>query len=97
MTTERVYVLTVDGRAILLFSALTLAEARQLPEEQWLRDDLSLLRSNTVPLWDGSSPLGLRPATTDEEDLFTARREVASDDDGSLFMVYLVELDDARP
>jgi hypothetical protein len=61
-----VFTLEVDGRATLTFEASGARQAQQICKEAWLRDDLTLFRSNGVPLGTVSSKLAVRPATSEE-------------------------------
>lgn len=73
--------------------------AQALLDDPDLRDDLTMLRSGGVPLWDGLQALELRPATQDEiaefDDTFAADEE-PDDDDGGASLVFLLDLDESH-
>ena len=88
----RVFTLEVDGRPILAFEAGTASEAKQLCNESWLKDDLTLLKSSGAPLSTDQSKLSVRPATAEETIVFGHAAEVAKPSE-DLLLAYLVELD----
>jgi len=90
---ETVFTLEVAGQAVLMFQALTTQEAKALPREQWIRDDLRDAYSNGAPIWDGKEKLSVRRANPDEAARFSKAITGAEDDSGDLVLVYLVELD----
>jgi hypothetical protein len=74
--------------------------ANALLDDPDLRDDLTMLRSGGVQLWDGLQPLVLRAATQDEiaefDDTFAADEEPDEDDDGGASLVFLLDLDESH-
>jgi hypothetical protein len=90
---ETVYALEVAGQPVLMFQAMSHQEARGLPREQWLRDDLREVHSNGAPVWDGKAKLTVRRANLDEAARFSETIVGAADDSGDLVLVYLIELD----
>ncbi len=66
----------------------------EICHEQWLKEDLTDLRSNGVPLWDGKARLRSRHAGETEAELY---RQAAQAQEGpsrdDMLLVYLVELD----
>lgn len=89
---SRIWVLEVDRAATLAFEAKNHAEARELANEGWLRDDLAEHTSNGSPLLAAESRLSVRSA--DEAEVAAYRegaRSAAKSDD--LLLVYLVPLD----
>jgi hypothetical protein len=88
----RIFTLEVDGRPTLAFEASGAKEARQLCQEPWLHNDLSILTSGGVRLRTAESELAVRPASPDEATVFAlvADRMKPSDD---MTLAYLVDLD----
>ena len=88
-----IFTLGIGGRPILTFEAKNLREARELCREQWLREDVARLRSNGIPLWDGSAALRSRTSSEAECEVYReAAKSVEAGADG-LLLAYLVELD----
>jgi hypothetical protein len=88
-----IFTLDIGGRPVLAFEAKNLREAWELCHEQWLREDVARLRSNGIPLWDGSATLRSRSASEAEREVYReAAKSVESPTDG-LVLAYLVELD----
>jgi hypothetical protein len=88
-----IFTLDIGGRPILTFEAKNLREAWELCHEQWLREDVARLRSNGIPLWDGSATLRSRSSSETECEVYReAAKGVESPTDG-LVLAYLVELD----
>jgi hypothetical protein len=90
---DTVYALGVAGRPALTFQAMSYQEARSLPRDRWLREDLQEAHSNGAPVWDGKAKLTVRRASHDEAKRFTDTIVDASDGSGDLVLIYLVELD----
>jgi len=90
---DTVYALEVAGRPVLMFQAMSHQEARSLPRERWLREDLQEAHSNGAPVWDGKAKLTIRRASQIEAKHFTDTIVEASDRSGDLVLVYLIELD----
>ena len=67
---SRVFTLEVDGRPILAFEASGTKEARQLCQESWLHNDLSILTSGGFRLRTAKSNLSVRLASPDEATVF---------------------------
>ncbi|HEY2444105.1 MAG TPA: hypothetical protein VGI20_00005, partial [Rhizomicrobium sp.] len=70
-----IFVLEIKGTAILAFEADNLDDARTYAANAGEREDLSELRSNGAPLWNGKDEIGVRLATDSEADLFEKQRE----------------------
>jgi hypothetical protein len=93
-----IYVLEINGAAVLAFEADDDVEARAYAADPEDLEDLTVLTSNGVPLWNGKDVIGVRTATDAEADLFEEQRgedweeEVHADDED--FVVYLVPLDE---
>ena len=89
-----VFALDVDGKPTLTFEATSTQEARELCNQEWLRADLSLKKSNGSPLCGLDSKLSVRRATADEVEVFYQSAETATTPSDELLLAYLVELDD---
>ena len=87
---SRVFTLEVDGRATLTFEASGTRQAQQICKEAWLRDDLTLFRSNGIQLATVGARLSVRLATPEEITVFEQASPEPSDD---MVLAYLVELD----
>jgi hypothetical protein len=89
----------VAGTTAIAVTDASEEAANALLDDPDLRDDLTMLRSGGVPLWDGLQALVLRPATQDEiadfDDTFAADEEPDDDDDGAS-LVFLLDLDDSH-
>src|SRR5262249_11948116 len=57
-----VYVADIKGRGIAAFHADNGAEAERLARDRIFRDDLMVLASNGLPLWDGVTGIQVRQA-----------------------------------
>jgi hypothetical protein len=90
-----VFTIDVGDSPTVTFEAQNLRKARELCQEQWLRDDLTEARSGGVPLWDGKATLRARSASPDETALFAEAKGAGQPSDGLMF-VYLVELDGSK-
>jgi hypothetical protein len=91
----RVFVLEINGNAVLAFEAATMREAMELGRETWLRSELAQLMSNDAPLWDSKAPIRARTAFPEEAEIF--RRAAKDGDIDDLHIVYLIELDRVPP
>lgn len=87
----RIFVLLAGDRPVLAFEARNTAEARELCSEPWLLDDLSSLKSEGRPVWNGQDKISVRPASADEVSLF--READGTGDSEEILLVYLVALD----
>lgn len=83
---RRVFALDVDGRPTLAFEARNQLEARELCKEAWLRDDLTSLNSNGVPLCGAKSKLSVRLAEAEEAVLFGQAAKAAANPSGDLVL-----------
>jgi hypothetical protein len=94
------FTLEIKGKAIVVTNA-TQDEAAGLFESEEFKEDLKTLTSEGQPLWDGSAPLTVRPASEDEVDSFDEAMndeeyedaDDADDDDEPIDVVFLVEID----
>ena len=57
-----VFVLEIEGSAILAFKAATFRQANELGKEDWLQEDLKRMTVGYRPLWDGKAPIKVRRA-----------------------------------
>jgi hypothetical protein len=93
-----IFVLEIKGTAVLAFEADNMDDARAYAGNAEERDDLTELRSNGAPLWNGKDDIAVRSATDAETDLFEAQRKADWEDephaDSEDFVVYLVDLDE---
>jgi hypothetical protein len=90
-----IFTLEIGGNAVLTFEAKNLREAWEVCHEQWLHEDISGLRSNETPLWDGKAALRSRYATEAEIAVYRKAAVDAGPSPDDLVLVYLVELDGA--
>jgi hypothetical protein len=88
----RVFTLEVDGRPTLAFEASRTREAQEICKGEWLRDDLIVLSSGSVPICGDRSKLSVRPATDEEFVIYEQAAEMAKPSDG-MVLAYLIELD----
>jgi hypothetical protein len=72
-----VYVAEIKGRGIAAFHADTGSEAERVVRDRVFRDDLMVLASGGLPLWDGVTDIEVRPARPDEEAKWRASRAKA--------------------
>ena len=72
-----VYVAEIKGRGIAAFHADNGAEAERLVRDRVFRDDLMVLASNGLPLWDGVADIQVRQALPGEEAKWRASRAKA--------------------
>lgn len=93
-----VYVLEIDGRAILAMGAMNRDDAEMRVEEEDFRAGLMILETDGMPLWDGSAELFLRDPFPEELAKFEGIRAQESDYPGEIdeedFVVYLLPLTD---
>lgn len=93
-----IFVLEIKGTAVLAFDADDADDARAYAESAAEEEDLTELRSNGAPLWNGKDAIGVRPATDAETDQFEEQRKTDWEDephaDREDFIVYLVPLDE---
>ena len=89
---SRIFTIEIGDTPTLMFEAQNMREAQELCREQWLKDDLAVAKSHSIPLWDGKAKLRARIALPDESALFTEAKNNGQPSDG-LMLVYLVKLD----
>jgi hypothetical protein len=93
------FTLEIKGTAIAVTNA-TEDEAAGLFESEEFKEDLKTLTSDGKPLWDGRTPLTIRPASEEEIDSFDEAMndeeyedEDDADDEEPIDVVFLVEID----
>jgi hypothetical protein len=87
-----IFTLEVDGKPTVAFEAKNLREASELCSEDWLRDDLSALESEGVPLCTPAAKLKARGSYPEEIETYrSAEQTVQASDD--LILAYLIPLD----
>jgi hypothetical protein len=93
----RAYVVEIDGRPVVAYTADSGRQARELLHEAWFRDDLIELRSDGAPVWDGKAKLRVRPASDAEAAEFAAGSSVAAkqqgNGEGDSVLVFLIPID----
>jgi hypothetical protein len=93
-----IFALVINGTAVLAFEADNMDDASAYAANAGELEDLSELRSNGAPLWNGKDEIGVRPATDAEAELFEEQREEDWEEephaDSEDFAVYLVPLDE---
>jgi hypothetical protein len=89
---EVFYVVEVQGRPLVAFKAVSLAEARQLINERWFLEELNCETSEGVPLWQGTAKLVVRAATGAEAEIAAPAMNATKEAD-ELHLFYLVRID----
>jgi hypothetical protein len=93
---DLVFTMEIDGKPTISFEAKNLREASELCKEDWLRADLSVLKSNGVSLCRPHAKLRVRLANEKEMQIYQdEQRDVQASDD--LVLAYLVALDGLGP
>jgi hypothetical protein len=94
------FTLEIAGTPVVVTNADE-QEARELLESDDFKEDLRTLSADGRPLWDGTAPLTIRPASEDEIDAFdeavndeSYEDEDSTDDDEAVDVVFLVEIDE---
>lgn len=87
-----IFTVEIDGKPVLAFEASSEPEARALIELDEFRGDLTLVRSNGAPVFDGASKLIARQASDDEADTYRYASKVNSAEEAPTF-VFLVHVD----
>ncbi|MGP9819782.1 hypothetical protein ACTZWW_07185 [Salinarimonas sp. NSM] len=86
------FTLEIGGRAVAITDATPEAEARELLES--LADEMIELESEGKQIWDGESPLHVRPATEDEIDSFDeAEMDEEPEEDDEPIVMFLIPID----
>ena len=72
-------------------------QARDIFESDEFKQDLTVMTSEGTPLWDGRTPLNVRPASQEEVAAFEAPEFDVDDDedeeDDGVFVTFLVPID----
>ena len=93
--TAKIFTVDIDGKPTVSFEVLSAREANELLKEHWFRDDLRVLKSDGLPLWDGVAPLRSRPADEHETERYQGIAAAADDAAGDILLAFLVTLDGA--
>jgi hypothetical protein len=91
----KTYVAVIGGEALLAFRAEDDEQAQAIAgdDEGDVRTALlEVVRVEGTPLWDGSSPINVRPATDAEHKVW--ENETDADDDADIFEVFLIPIYD---
>jgi hypothetical protein len=72
-----VYVVEIKGRGIVAFDADKNSDAEDVVRDRIFRDDLMVLMSGGLPLWDGVTDMLVRRANPAEEAKWRASRAKA--------------------
>jgi hypothetical protein len=88
-----IFTLDIDSRPTLGFEARNLREAHEMCHEVWLREDMARLKSNGVPLWDGTVRIRARYASEAEAAVYREAARNAAQTPGEILLAFLVELD----
>ncbi len=72
-----IYVADIKGRGIAAFQADNGRDAERLVRDRAFRDDLMVLATDGLPLWDGVANIQVRQARPDEEAKWQASRAKA--------------------
>ncbi|MCK1329260.1 hypothetical protein IVB57_12900 [Bradyrhizobium sp. CW9] len=86
-----VFAMEVEGKAILAFEAKNFREAFELCKEDWVRDDLTAITSNGLPLCSSTAKLTVRRA--DEAEIVIYRNAALQAQTEDLVLAYLLDLD----
>lgn len=94
-----IYVAEIDGKGIAAFQADSGMDAQRIVCDRVFRDDLMVLTSGGLPLWDGLTSIAVRQALPGEEAKWTASHakavrhgNIAGDDDA--WIAFLIALTD---
>jgi hypothetical protein len=86
-----VFAMDVDGKATFAFEAKNFREAFELCKEDWVRDDLTTITSNGLPLCSSTAKLTVRRA--DEAEIVIYRNAADKTQTEDLVLACLVDLD----
>jgi hypothetical protein len=95
-----VYVAEIRGRGIVAFNANKAAEAEDLVRDPAILDDLMVLETGGLPIWDGVTEICVRQALPAEEAKWQASRAKAirngnvDDSEDEIWLAFLVPLTD---
>lgn len=99
-----VYVAEIKGRGVAAFHAITVLDAERFTRDRRFRDDLMVLTTAGLPLWDGTTCIKVRKASPFEEAKWQQSRAKAirhgdierEDDAWIAFLVALTDPDRRR-
>lgn len=94
-----VYVADIEGRGVAAFQADSGVDAERFVRDRVFRDDLMVLATGGLPLWDGIADIQVRRARPDEEARWRASRAKAVRDGNiegneEAWIAFLVALSD---
>jgi hypothetical protein len=94
-----VYVAEVKGRGIAAFHAENGLEAERFVCDRLFRDDLMVLATDGLPLWDGATDVAVRQALPNEDIKWRASRARAIahgniEENDNAWVAFLVTLND---
>jgi hypothetical protein len=72
-----IYVAEIKGRSVAAFRADNGSDAERFVRDRVFRDDLMVLATGGLPLWDGVTEIQVRHARPDEEARWLASRAKA--------------------
>jgi hypothetical protein len=72
-----VYVVEIKGTSVAAFGADTDSDAEGVVRDRTFRDDLMVLATGGLPLWDGVTEIHIRQAHPNEESRWRASRAKA--------------------
>jgi hypothetical protein len=89
------FVIEINNRKILAFSAPSMKEARDLCSQHWFAEELQGYRSCGSPIWDGKAPLSVHHAEQKEiAELEVARfKERLEESYDTISFAFLIPLD----
>jgi hypothetical protein len=74
------YTLDIAGKPVAITDADE-AQARELFNSDAFKEDIAAMESDGKPLWDGKTPLVIRPASKEESENFEQALDDDDDDD----------------
>jgi hypothetical protein len=86
------FVLETGGRAVLAFSARSMAHAKDLCSQHWFVKELASYRSYGRPIWDGAAELRMRCASASEAaelEIATAGERARREYEGYVFVFFV--------
>lgn len=90
------YTLEINGRPVAV-AGCNEDQARQVFEGERFKSDLRAMASDDRPLWDGSAPFNIRPATDPEAEAYRLAADAEltdDDDDGGVRVMFMDPLDE---
>jgi hypothetical protein len=74
------YTLDIAGKPVAITDADE-AQARELFNSEAFKEDIAAMESDGKPLWDGKTPLVVRPSSKEETDNFEQALDDGDDDE----------------